>query len=121
MATQFASYTPEGRCIRCPVVLQHVFPPHIAGREDGDKESWRSSLLHARTPTSFLTLDQAHDSLDGESEFARCFNRLNCGSSRGAHIIHNHHWRTFLAKALDALPGTMLLFSFAREIRVIRR
>ena len=115
MAAQFAGHTSDLRRIRHPIFLQHVFPPHIAGGEDGDKGSRRSGLLHAGAPASFLTLDQAHHSHDGESKFAGCFNRLNGGSSCGADIIHNHHWRTLLTKALNALPGTMLLLGFATK------
>src|SRR5437868_14760229 len=115
MAAQFARDTRDGHCIRHSFILQHVLPPHIGGREDGNKRSWRGSLFHSGAASSFLALNQTHDSLDGESEFACRFNRLNCGSPGGANIIHNHYRCTLLAKALDTLPGTMLLFGFADQ------
>ena len=90
-----------------------MFPPHIAGSKDGDKGSLRCRFFHASTALGLLTLDQAHHSHDGEPKFARRFNRLNGRSSGSADIIHNHYGRTFLTKALNTLPGTMLLFSFA--------
>lgn len=89
--------------------------PHVIGRKDRHELRRGRGSLNRGAPICFLALYQTHRTNHFESEFACGFDRLNRGSARGADIIHNHDWRPFFAKALDAPAGSVLFFAFANE------
>src|SRR5258708_6519062 len=97
------------------VILENVFRAYIAGGEYRDKRRRRGSLFHTRTALRLFALHQTHGSHYIEPKLASSFNRLDRRCSRSTDVVHNHHARALLAKALDALPGAMLLFGLAHQ------
>ena len=88
---------------------------YVLRRKNCCKWSWRCGLLDRRTTACLFALYQTQYANDLKSEFVGSFDCLNCGSSRGADIIHDHHPRAFLAKTFDTLARAVLLFAFAYQ------
>src|SRR2546426_1074331 len=92
-----------------------MLPPHFVCVKDCNKPCWRRSLLHACSSACFLALNQAHHTNNLETEIPRGFDCLNRRGSCRADIIHNHKARPFFPKALNSMPGTVLLVRLADQ------
>src|ERR1700722_1004641 len=68
-----------------------------------------------RASFGLFPLHQADHADNFESVFTGGCNGLNRRCSRGADIIHNHHPRTLVAEALNALSRAVLLFGLAHQ------
>src|SRR5260370_13141500 len=61
------------------------------------------------------TLDEAHNAYYFKAIVACGFDGLHGGGTGGAHIVHDHYLRAFLAEAFDTLAGAVLLLGLAHE------
>src|SRR5216684_3414591 len=92
-----------------------MFFPYLLSLEHGDEFRGTRGLFHIRSSLCFFALHQAHNADDLESEIAGGFDRLDRGRTGGARVIHDHHMRSLLAEALDALARAVLLFSLSHQ------
>src|SRR6266550_3038280 len=97
-----------------------MLPSHFFCRKYGNEGRRRSRFLHVTTSMRFLTFDQAHHSNHFESEFAGGLNGLDCGRSRRAHVVHDHHGGALFSETFNTATGAMLLLRLAHQETVDR-
>src|SRR5664279_1275670 len=76
---------------RC--VAFHMFSTNVGGGKQRDKLRRGSSFFDVGATARFLALHQAQYTGDLESQLTRRLNGLDGRTSRGAHVIHDHHAR----------------------------
>src|SRR5664279_6459959 len=96
-------------------VAFHMWGTNVVGGEQRDKLRRGSSFFDVGATSRFLALHQAQHADDLESKLTRRLNGLDGRTSRGAHVIHNHHARRLLPKAFNALAHAVRLLRFAHQ------
>src|SRR5260221_13997562 len=88
---------------------------HFGCRKDRDEICGGGGFFYIWAAIGIRTLDEAHNAYYFKAIVACGFDGLHGGGTGGAHIVHDHHLRAFLAEAFDTLAGAVLLLGLAHE------
>src|ERR1035438_692472 len=88
-------------------VAFHMLGTNVVCGEQRDELRRSRRFFDVGATSRFFALHQAQHTGDLKSELTRGLNGLDGRTSRGAHVIHNHHARRLQPKAFNALAHAM--------------
>ena len=101
--------------------MADVLGAKIVGTEEAIKRCSLRCCLDRWPAFSIFAFHQTDNSNHPHSSLACRFDCVHRGSSGGANVIHDHHGRVRLQKALNPTPGAVSLFGLPHQKAIQNR